>query len=222
MFWSKPNTISFAQAQTVLTTVLRDVKCDDWALRVSSISSVGFSSLLGGMGSFSDLIICRENGHQITAEREPLANELMSCMSSICHTTSKRGDLTAHDAIACCGTLGLVLSGWLCRICGYGAANDRALRSLIAANAVREAIRTGIQRQTPEVVLLGLWTGPEDWDGLQALRARSVADGIQSLNSDGWMRPCPVCGSEDTCVYRWSDNGLSFQPTSDNLPIRAH
>src|SRR4051794_24546334 len=99
MFWSKPMTISFADAQSVLVVVLKEVRCDNWAERVAAAGTDSFRSLLGGMGSFSDLVVCRENHHDVSADREPLANELLMCLTSVCYTSSKDGPLTADSAV---------------------------------------------------------------------------------------------------------------------------
>ena len=221
MFWSKPKTISFADAQKVLVAVLRDVRCDDWAGRVASVSTGSFQSLLGGMGSFSDLVICRENHHDVSAEREPLTNALVSCLTSVCYTSARDGALTADSAVASCGTTGLVLSGWRCLTCGHAQVTARGVRSLIAAIEVRRALRDGITKRTPSDTLLELWRAPEDSEAVRLLVERARARGIGHSDTDGWMRPCPACGSDDTCVYRWRDGGARFVPTEDNLPLRS-
>lgn len=221
MFWSKPKTISFPDAQKVLVAVLRDVRCDDWAGRVAAASTGSFQSLLGGMGSFSDLVICRENHHDVSADREPLANELVGCLTSVCYTSSKDGALTADSAVASCGTTSLVLSGWRCRACGHALVTARGVRSLIAAIEVRRALQDGITRRSPSDTLLELWGAPEDSEAVRLLVKRATASGIGHSDSDGWMRPCPACGSDDTCVYRWRDEGARLAPAEDNLPLRS-
>lgn len=220
MLWSKPMTISFADAQKVLVAVLKDVRCDDWADRVSAVPASSFRSLLGGMGSFSDLVICRENHHDVSADREPLANELVSCLTSVCYTSSSDGALTADSAVASCGTTSLVLSGWRCLACGHAQVTLRGLRSLIAAIEVRKAMRDGIAKRTPSETLLALWRALEDSVSIPLLVERARASGVGYSDSDGWMRPCPACGSDDTCVYRWKDVGGRFVPTEDNLALR--
>ena len=220
MFSSKAKTISFADAQEVLVGVLKDVRCDIWVERVSAVSASSFRSLLAGMGSFSDLVICRENHHDVTPDREPLANELVSCLSSVCYTSSKDGPPTADSAVASCGTISLVLSGWRCLACGHAQVTLRGLRSLIAATEVRSAMREGIARRTPSDTLIALWRAPQDSESVRLLVERAKASGIGYSDSDGWMRPCPACASYDTCVYRWKDVGGRFVPTEDNLPLR--
>lgn len=220
MIWSKPKTISFDDAQRVLVTVLKDVRCTDWAGRVAGVSASSFRSLLGGMGSFSDLVICRENHHEISSEREPLANELVSCLSSVCYTSSREGALTADTAVASCGTLSLVLSGWRCLACGHAQTTSTGVRSLIAGIGVRCSIRDGIAQRSPSDTLIALWRAPEDFDNVRSLVERARTSDIGYSESDSWMRPCPVCGSDDTRVYRWREDGDRFVPTDDNLPLR--
>jgi len=220
MLWSKPKTISFEDAQRVLVALLRDVRCNHWADQVSAASPNSFPSLLGGMGSFNDLIICRQNHHELAAEREPLANELVSCLRSVCYAASKEGILTAETAVASCGTIDLVLSGWRCLVCGYGQITSRDARSLIAAVDVRRSLRDGIDRRSPSDALLSLWRNPENSKAIQALIDKAQTSGIQYTEEDRWMRPCPGCGSGDTCVYRWRQDHDRFIPADDNLPLR--
>jgi hypothetical protein len=220
MFWSKPKTISFDDAQRVLVAVLRDVRCNDWAERVAAVSSSSFRSLLGGMGSFSDLVICDANHHEVAPEREPLANELVSCLTSICYAASREGDLTADAAVASCGTIGLELTGWRCLACGYAQIYSRGVRSLIAATRTRRAIRDGIAQRSPHDALLAYWRAPEEVDAVRALIEQAWMSDIQFADGDSWMRPCPGCGGDDTCVYRWRQERDRFVPTDDNLPLR--
>jgi hypothetical protein len=221
MFWSKPKTISFAEAREVLVAVLRDVRCDGWSERVATASAASFQSLLGGMGSFSDLVICRQNHHNVSTDREPLANELVSCLTSVCYSSSKVRALalTADSAIACCGTFSLVLTGWRCLTCGHAQVTSRGLRSLIAAIEVREALRNGVAKRTPAESLLALWRSPEDTKILRLFIERAESSGIEYSESEEWMRPCPACGSDNTCVYRWRDDGARFVSAADNLPL---
>ncbi len=220
MFWSKPKTISFADAQKVLVTILHDVRSDLWAERLAAVSSDSFRSLLGGMGSFSDLVICRENHHHVSSVQELLANELLSCLSEVCYASSRQGALDADSALGSCGTTSRVLSGWRCLACGYSQATSRNLRSLVAAIEVRRALGNGIAQGTPSETLLALWRSPDDPEIIRVLVERAKASGIQQSDSEGWMRPCPACGSNATCVYRWSYDGEKFVPTDDNLPLR--
>jgi hypothetical protein len=221
MFWSKPKTISFADSQRALVAILRDVRCNYWAERIAAVSTNSFQSLLGGMGSLSDLIICRENHHEITPEKEPLANELVGCLASICYATSKTGSATLDAAVASCGTISLVLSGWRCLACGHAQISPRSVRAVLAAVNVRRAIGNGIARRSPYEEIVNLWQAKEDSDSLRVLIQKAGESGIAYSQADGWMRPCPHCGGNDTCVYRWQTDRDKFIPASDNLPLRS-
>jgi len=219
MLWSKPKTISFAEAQRVLVTVLRDVRCNDWANKVSAASANSFRSLLGGMGSFNDVVICRANHHELATDREPLANELVDCMRSVCYAT-RDGAIAADAAIASCGTISLVLTGWRCLVCGHGQISSRGARSFVGAVEVRKALRDGINQRAPSDALLALWREPENFLAVRVLVDMARTSGIQYSEGEGWMRPCPGCGGNNTCVYRWKRDHDEFVPTADNLPLR--
>ena len=50
-----------------------------------------------------------------------------------------------------------------------------------------------------------------------------LRSGIGVVSRDDWMRPCPMCKSMDTAVYRWREKGIfskRFAPGSDNLPLK--
>ena len=220
MWWSKPKRISFEDTRKTLVTVLKDVR-SDWADRIAAVPSMSFSSLLGGMGSFSDLVICQINHHNISSDREPLANELVSCLTSICYVSSKQGSLSADTAVESCGTLGLELTGCRCLACGYAQVNPVGIRSLIAAVQVRKGIREGIANGNPSKALIALWQAKEDSDTIQVVVEQAESSGIHYSKEDKWMRPCRHCGSNDTCVYRWKKDRQIFVPADDNLPLRS-
>ena len=132
-FGARPKLISFEDARAALLTLLGDVGEEFWREKLAGVSRDSFGRILGGMGSFTDLVICREKNHQITEEKEPLANQLLSCLTSVCYVTSKRGAVNPVEAVAACGTTGLVLSGWRCLVCGYSQVSHYNIRGFLAA-----------------------------------------------------------------------------------------
>ncbi|HWD18228.1 MAG TPA: hypothetical protein VHB20_03030 [Verrucomicrobiae bacterium] len=59
MFFRKRGTvITFADARGVLSELLADVGEEFWNGKLAAVSRVSFKSILGGMGSFDDLIVC--------------------------------------------------------------------------------------------------------------------------------------------------------------------
>lgn len=214
-FRSNPKPISFEDAKSVLLVVLADVGEEFWHGKLADCSSSSFKTILGGMGSFNDLIICPQNNHQVTDEKEPLANELLSFLTSVCYVTSQRGSVQPSDAVAACARARLVLSGWRCLSCGYSQISSHDARAFIAAANVRDALGAGIN------LLLKLWKGPEDAKALQDLSDLAKQSKIHVTEDKSWMRPCPSCKGNDTCVYRWQLENGSFLPTADNLPMKT-
>jgi hypothetical protein len=153
---STPKPISFEDARSVLLVVLSEVGEEFWHRKLIDCSSSSFGTILGGMGSFNDLIICRQNNHKITDEKEPLANELLSCLTAVGYVTSRRGSVQPSDAVAACGTARLALSGWRCLSCGYPQTSNYDARAFIAAVGIRYALAAGINQ------VLKLWNGPEE------------------------------------------------------------
>ncbi len=117
------------------------------------------------------------------------------------------------------------LQGWRCLWCGHSDASHGDIERLIAQDVVPELVF-----QSCESLSLGKLVDQVlacDIAGIENVRqtlARAVAaSGITLEDRDGWMRPCPKCGKEDTAVYRWRmivGDGVSFQPSDDNLPMR--
>lgn len=68
--------------------LLQSVNESFWSEKIKTIlaqkdlaqSARGILDWYGGMGSFSDLIICRVNGHEITAANEPSINKKLSTL----------------------------------------------------------------------------------------------------------------------------------------------
>ncbi len=214
-FHSKPKRISFEDARSALVILLEDVGENWWLEKLSSIHAYSFKSLLGGMGSFTDLVICPENNHRITEERTPLANELLTCLRGICYIVGQEGSLSPERVIAVCGRTQFILSGWRCLSCGHSQISRQDARYFHASIEVHKALGRGIE------ALLQLWESAENSDEIQEIIAMAERSGIRIAEGTGWMRPCPSCKSHDTCVYRWYADNKLFLPTADNLPLRT-
>jgi hypothetical protein len=212
---SKVKPITFEDAKRVLLALLNDVSEEFWHGKLADTSAGSFRTILGGMGSFNDLVICPQNKHRIADEKEPLANELLSCLSSVCYVASRRDSLDPSDAVAACGTVGLVLTGWRCLACGHSQVSYCDIRAFIAAVAVREALKSGID------TVLELWNSKEDVEALGEMINLATKSGIIVTRDKAWMRPCPSCKENDTCVYRWNLENGSFVAGVDNLPMKG-
>lgn len=205
----------------------------------------------GGMGSFNDVIICRMNQHQVSAEQEPWANSLFEWLKAILYHFSRHpterpsaealrkavgrhapslsafvGGEHAPDSMRGFAGGPVKVSGARCLTCGYAEMTPRDIDSAIADELVPELVfQACVQGTLTDIVdqVLRL-----DVPGLaerrKQLRAAVSASGIGLTERDGWMRPCPNCKADDSAVYRWSYvNGKppTFQPTSDNLALRT-
>jgi hypothetical protein len=175
--------------------------------------------MCGGMGSFSDVIICRQNGHQIAAEKEGLANEILNCFSAICFVSAK-SSLTADEAVSACGTLSMVLQGVRCLNCGYAGVNLDNLACFHAAITVRKLLREGIECGDLFQRVTAYWTSYSPQRETQPLKAWLGPSHIEFRDTQGMMRPCPSCGSQDTAIYRWNLKGQRFESSADNLSLR--
>jgi hypothetical protein len=214
-FRKKQERVSFEDARKVLLILLADVGEDRWRAKLAEVSSWSFKSVLGGMGSFNDLCICAENNHRITDEKEPLANELLQCLTEVCYVTARRGALPAADLDAVCGSDGAVLIGYRCLACGYPQVPVRNVRALLAPRDVRHALRSGMDE------VLCLWKGVENTKIIQDTVSVIRKNGVHSVGDVAGIRHCcPSCESDHTCVYRWRLENSLLVPTADDLPLR--
>jgi len=115
------NAILFQESVKALHWLLETVGEVEWAKRISShldgrIS--GFKSYFGGMGSFSDLIISKDNSHKIDEDKTPLANILLSNLRAIAYATTDSRDLYINQFLY--KDNNITLHGQRCLDCGYG------------------------------------------------------------------------------------------------------
>lgn len=220
------NTISFQEAVDTTYWLLETVGEQRWIghfakHRCGAPDGNGFRSVYAGMGSFTDVIICRENKHNVDADHEPLANELLDTLSSICYATSHQGDLSPQDALDSCRGIGRQLQGWRCRDCGYGQISTQGILAFAAHLDVQQAIKEGAASQSLLKSIQSLWGRLDTNENVSKFRQAVEQSGLTILDITGWMRPCPECGSDDTCVYRWTFDGRNFTPSSDNLSMNG-
>ncbi len=208
-------------------------------------------SAYGGMGSFNDIWICRANHHTLTDSQEPWANTLFEWLKSLCHFLAQHPDdsfdlnmLTSNigrrdstlaalvgggkapASIRGYATEDRKLQGWRCLGCGYGEASNRDIEYLVAEDVVPHMVFQSCEHSTLEKLVDQTLAGNIlDLEAMrQSLAAAISSSGIALIDRDGWMRPCPSCGEDDTAVYRWRlvvNGGLHFEVADDNLPMRT-
>jgi len=201
-----------------------------------------------GMGSFTDIYICRVNRHTVAALQEPWVNTLLLWLQGICFFLAKQPDtsFTAEALFDAVGrfdaplsafvggdkadpsTRGLadepVLSGSRCLQCGYAQVSHRNLDTFIADDILPDLVFHACETRTlnklvDQVLVVDLADITERREEIAEALRRS---NISLSDSDEWMRPCPNCGSDDTAAYRWKRSAkrvAQFEPTEDNLPL---
>lgn len=205
----------------------------------------------GGMGSFNDVILCRQNKHHISAEQEPWANSLFEWLKALLfHLSGQPSETPTADALrkavgrhapSLSAFVGgerapdsmrgfaagpVKVSGARCLTCGYGEMTPRGIDSAIADEIVPGLVFQACARGALDDVVdqvLGL-NVPGLTNRREQLRTASATSDIPVIEREGWMRSCPKCGTEGMAVYRWAyvpGRPPGFQPTSDNLPLRT-
>lgn len=188
-------------------------------------------SAYGGMGSLNDLIICTENKHSVTKLQEPWVNSLLLDLCSLCYTfavsLNDQKETTLEEIVKGMGRYSYKLQGWRCLSCGYAELSVNELESYVAHVLVRNGITqamisSNLIYYTEKVFQLDI---PEVQEYRETLKKIITKSDIVISNRTGWLRPCPICNSEDTAVYRWGKQkrkGLLFhtevfEPSEDNL-----
>jgi len=205
----------------------------------------------GGMGSFKDVCICRQNQDRVTEQQEPWANVLFEWLKTLCYFLARNlpEEVTAarllkavgrHDAAlaafvggdrAPVSMRGRVngerkLQGWRCLDCGHGEVATQDIEYAIAEDLIPIIVFRACETRTLDTLVdavLRLDVPGAD-DARRDTASVAIASGIEIHVREGWMRPCPKCGKDHTAVYRWrlvSRPAAHFVPADDNLPMRA-
>jgi hypothetical protein len=182
-------------------------------------------SAYGGMGSLNDIVVCKANGHTIEQSEEPWLNHTFGDLKSVCYYLAKNipAEFSANALLDSMGRSTFSVQGWRCLQCGYGEATKSDISYYVASRFVRD----GILKMLPEKQI-GIYV--EDVCRKQIPYLESEVERVSDAltrskivltSREGWMRPCPLCGSEDTAVYRWIETNDGFVPSSDNLEVKA-
>src|SRR5713226_2064726 len=225
-------------------SIRRDIQ--DWQ---NSRDTSHHLSTYGGMGSFNDIWICRENSHNVTEPQEPWAQSLFEWLKAVAfylaeHPKDQVSAQELQDAVGCYDSVlaafvggrnahtdarGLThererLQGWRCFQCGHSEVTNRYLELYIAQTLVPGFVFEACETQTLEGLVetvLALQIPHLGYIRAE-LEATVTNSGITFLKREGWMRPCPSCGAENTGVFRWQLTGQKparFEPSDDNLPV---
>ena len=200
-----------------------------------------YKSALGGMGSFNDLVICVENGHNLSKEQEPWANELLTELGNLVYhliILRQQNTIPTMDKIKrelkrrkC-----KQISGVRCLSCGYAVLTQRDVDHYIAPEIVMDSIIDGLENRrllenVEKCLTLKLETLHISRGRIKEMICRSndinFVEGADHYNY--FMRPCDKCESDDTAIYRWNEltkkrllkekEGF-FKPSWDNLSLR--
>jgi hypothetical protein len=206
-------------------------------------------STYGGMGSFNDVWICRENRNNVTEAQEAWAQSLFDWLKAVAFYLARhpldrlsakqlRGRVGSNDSVLAAfvgggnvhseyrGLSDTVerLHGWRCAECGHCEVTNADLERYIAASLMPELVFQASETLTLDALVdrvLNLQI-PQLANIRDDLEAVVKSSGITFHKRDDWMRPCPSCGSKDTGLYRWrlmANKPRRFEASDDNLPF---
>jgi hypothetical protein len=181
-----------------------------------------------GMGSFTDVYICRQNQHTVTELQEPRVNTLLLWLQALCFFLAKQPhcSFVAETLFNSVGRFdaplsafaggdrtepsirGLAqkprLSGWRCCHCGYAQVSHLDLEAFIADDILPGLVFHACETLTLDQLVDRVLAGEMDiTDRREEVVAALRNSNISLSDSTEWMRPCPNCGSDDTRVYYW-------------------
>ncbi len=116
-----------------------------------------------------------------------------------------------------------LLHGWRCLHCGYAETTPYNVESFLAARVLPSFMlvkANGLDLEDIVTATFSLSFPELDTQRRQVVEGVSRS-GIVLKERNGWMQPCPNCGSEHTVVYRWNlirSDPVSFLPAKDTLP----
>jgi hypothetical protein len=171
-------------------------------------------SAYGGMGSLNDLGLL-----------DPWREALFDHVKALCATYADHPPRVPEaDRVAkALPPVMYPLLGWRCLACGHAALSPDDRESWLAKTVVRREIAGAAIRGEIQRCCRRLLDKPPHYAEVErnALAASLVQSGINQMTEDGWMRPCPACGSDQSAVYRWvrSEDGIRWVPAKDNLPV---
>lgn len=215
------NAILFQESVKALHWLLETVGEVEWAKRISShldgrIS--GFQSYFGGMGSFSDLIISKDNSHKIDEDKTPLANILLSNLRSIAYATTDSRDLYINQFLY--NDRSITLHGQRCLDCGYGQISKTQALYFSAKKELSKQILISVKNHSLFSDIQEKWNNFDASKEILELSPEIEKSGLCISNDSHPLKSCPKCESKNTRVYRWEFNGKKYVPSSDNVPLK--
>jgi hypothetical protein len=162
------------------------------------------------MGSFNDVYL---SGAQcgVAEEKQPWIAALFQDLKSLCYLLAgyQEGVFRGLETWRLKRDMGHridVLQGSKCEPCGHTEVTPRDVELYLARQEIRRVILQSITELSPlalaEDVLSGELSRLAEGQRTN-LESRVRASGVAIRIRDGWMRPCPKCGSENTAVFYW-------------------
>lgn len=207
-------------------------------------------SAYGGMGSFNDVWICVQNRHNVTKEQEPWVNNLFEILKGLCfrlahepekdevikdvnsnryfpifsafkNNLSKKGMDNATNQLSITTSQ---LHGWRCLKCGYGETKSYDIENYLAKVLLPQYLNNAKTEKELKALVDSAFT--IEFEGIGETRNQTrqmiLNSDIKIVDREGWMRPCPKCGSDNTAVYRWEFSKNNFNASKDNLPLKKN
>lgn len=199
-----------------------------------------YLSAYGGMGSLNDLWISARNGHTVMDFQESWVNVALTLVRDLAFRLARLRQketeseckaiytkwflglipllrIRTSDRIVIDGILRttrkiLRLDGWHCLSCGYLETQPDKVEEYLARTVLPKKIsKAKTANDLIRIVDMALNGTTTE---IQKLRDQIytciVNSGIAVTNRQGWVRPCPQCGSNDTEVCYWIRKGRRF------------
>jgi hypothetical protein len=205
-------------------------------------------SAYGAMGSINDVWICVQNKHNVTKAQEPWVNNLFEILKGLCFRLAHNPEIDENikdvdsnryfpifsafknnfkenemdDATSQLSIITSQLHGWRCLKCGHAETSSYNIENYLAKALMPNLLNHAKNEKELKALVDSAFT--IEFEGVDEARnqtRRMILDSeIKIIDREGWMRPCPKCGSDDTAVYRWELSKNNFNASKDNLPLK--
>ena len=221
---------NYLEILEVLKKLLQDSGNNHWAAWIEkdieewnqSKSTGHHLSAYGGMGSINDLFVGGNDSRGIWED------SLFVHCKSFAYNLAKRNGKGGSELVDTKPyNLLTVIQGWICLDCGYAQTTYSDIESIVANKWIplllKEKLEVGNIPSILPVDGLIVDSRVENLRG-RVIQAIKSSDIILVDKIDGWMRPCPNCGSKDTAVYRWNldftDEKIKISPAANNIKLK--
>lgn len=170
----------------------------------------------GGMGSFNDIVIGKQDSAGLWQSR------LFGMLQSLSYGLAN-GEVL-EDILARINYSPTQIIGWRCQDCGAARINAIDTERYLCTNILPKILVEYLKAdKLPEILNITKLISSETVSNKKASVEKLIEQAnIEITNDNTWQWTCPKCGNSKVCSYRWEilDNETKIVESDDNLVIK--